>query len=273
MKPVNFAYARPATLGAALDLVADERRGAKILAGGQSLGPMLNLRLARPATLVDVTGLEELRGYKERADALAIGACITHADIEDDRLPDVTRGALRSVAAGIAYRAVRNRGTIGGSLAHADPAADWVATFAALGGRVELRSASETRSLAVEDFVIGALESDLRPGEILVRALAPRLGPKARWGYYKASRKPGELAQAIGAVLIDPERGVRRAVMAATASRPIVVADAGELFEGPNGFDGERAEALALARGLADPIARRVHVVALRRAWERARSA
>jgi aerobic carbon-monoxide dehydrogenase medium subunit len=273
VKPVDFAYARPASLAAALELIADERRGAKLLAGGQSLGPMLNLRLARPAMLVDITGLDELRTYEARENEIAIGACITHSDIEDGRLPDVTGGAMRSVACGIAYRAVRNRGTLGGSLAHADPAADWVALLTALGGRVELRSAAGARTLAVEDFVVGALEADLRPGEILVRAFAPSLGARARWGYYKACRKPGELAHAIGAVLIDPERKINRAVIAATNSRPIVIPDAAALFDGRGGFDAAGAEALAEARGLSDPIARRTHIVALRRALDRARSA
>ncbi len=98
-------------------------------------------------------------------------------------------------------------------------------------------------------------------------------GRGARWGYYKACRKPGELAHAIGAALIDRERGIQRAVIAATDSKPIVIADAAALFDGPGGFDAAAAEALAAERGLNDPIARSMHVVALRRALERARSA
>ncbi len=273
MKPVDFAYARPATLQAAVELLQDESRGAKIIAGGQSLGPMLNMRLVRPSLLVDITGLEELRRIEERDDAIAIGACVTHSDIEDGRVADATGGALSTVASGIAYRAVRNRGTIGGSLTHADPAADWIAILSALGAEVELRGATGVRIVAVQDYILGALEPDIRPGELLTSVRVPRLGPKARWGYFKACRKPGELAHAIGAVAIDGERGLVRAVIGATEAKPIVVADARALIgeAGVGGLDEGAADALMIRAGLADPIDRRTHCVALRRAVERAR--
>ncbi len=273
MKPVDFAYARPATLQATLELLQDESRGAKIIAGGQSLGPMLNMRLVRPSLLVDITGLEELRRIEERDDAIAIGACVTHSDIEDGRVPDATGGALSAVASGIAYRAVRNRGTIGGSLTHADPAADWIAILSALGAEVELRGVTGVRIVAVQDYILGALEPDIRPGELLTSVRVPRLGPKARWGYFKACRKPGELAHAIGAVAIDGERGLVRAVIGATEAKPIVVADARALIgeAGVGGLDEGAVDALMIRAGLADPIDRRTHCVALRRAVERAR--
>ena len=121
VKPVTFDYARPVDFPAALALAAQADADVKIIAGGQSLGPMLNLRLVQPDLLVDITGIAELKHVEQKGDALFIGTCITHADIEDGRVPDVTGGAMRAVAAGIAYRAVRNRGTIGGSLVHADP--------------------------------------------------------------------------------------------------------------------------------------------------------
>jgi carbon-monoxide dehydrogenase medium subunit len=272
VKPVNFDYARPSTFEAALELLGDEARGGKILAGGQSLGPLLNMRLVRPGLLVDITGLPELCRFEDRGAEIAIGACVSHSDIEDLRIPDFTRGALPFVASGIAYRAVRNRGTLGGSLAHADPAADWIAILAALGATVELRSASGLRAVAVEAFVLGALESDIRDGEILVSARAPKLGPKARWGYYKACRKPGELAHAIGAVVIDPERDRFRAVIAAIEAKPIVIGDAKPLLSRGGGFDESAVEALMTSAGLGDRIDRQVHFVALARAHERAMS-
>jgi aerobic carbon-monoxide dehydrogenase medium subunit len=272
VKPVNFDYARPSTLEAALELLSDEARDARILAGGQSLGPLLNMRLVRPELLVDITGLPELCRSEDRGPEIAIGACVSHSDIEDRRIPDFTRGALPCVASGIAYRAVRNRGTLGGSLAHADPAADWIAILAALGATVELRSAGGFRAAALEAFVLGALESDIRRGEILVSARVPKLGPKARWGYYKACRKPGELAHAIGAVLIDPERDRFRAVIAATEAKPIVLADAAPLLSANGSFDESAVETLMANEGLSDPIDRRVHFVALARAHKRALS-
>jgi carbon-monoxide dehydrogenase medium subunit len=133
MKPVRFDYARPRDLAGALDLLTGDRGVVKVLAGGQSIGPMLNLRLVEPDLVVDIAGLAELRRAAREQGHLVLGACVTHADIEDSRVPDVTRGAMARVASAIAYRAVRNRGTVGGSLAHADPAADWITALITLG--------------------------------------------------------------------------------------------------------------------------------------------
>ena len=272
MKPVNFDYARPRDVEASLSLLAEDGRSVKVVAGSQSLGPMLNMRLVQPDLLVDITGIEELRQVKGEADGVVIGACVTHSDIEDRRVPDVTGGALPSVARGIAYRAVRNRGTIGGSLTHADPSADWISILAALGASVTLRGPNGVRTIPVEDYMLGALEADLRPGELLVSVKAPRLSRSARWGYHKICRKTGEFAHAIGAFVVDPERGVCRAVIGATESRPIVIADARPIIAdgAPGRFDGRAADGLASSAGMNDPLDRQTHVVALRRAVERA---
>lgn len=272
MKAVNFDYARPRDIEASLSLLAEDGLSVKVMAGSQSLGPMLNMRLVQPDLLVDITGVEELRLVKEEADGVVIGACITHSDIEDGRVRDVTGGALPSVAHGIAYRAVRNRGTVGGSLTHADPAADWISILAALGATVTLRGPNGARTIPVEDYMLGALEPDLRPGELLVSAKVPRLSRTARWGYHKLCRKTGEFAHAIGAFVVDPERGVCRAVIGATESRPIVIADARPIVAdgARERFDGRVADALASSAGMSDPLDRQTHVVALRRAVERA---
>lgn len=272
MKPVNFDYARPKDLEASLSLLAGAGISAKVVAGSQSLGPMLNMRLVQPDLLVDITGVEELRQVKEEADGVVIGACVTHSDIEDGRATDVTRGALPSVAHGIAYRAVRNRGTIGGSLTHADPSADWISILAALGASVRLRGPDGERTIPVEDYMLGALEANLRPSELLVSVRVPRLSRSARWGYYKICRKTGEFAHAIGAFVVDPERGVCRAVIGATESRPIVVPDARPIIADgvPERFDGRAADDAAISAGMNDPLDRQTHVVALRRSVERA---
>src|SRR5260221_2222758 len=199
MKAAPFAYERPLDLNIVTALMAEAKDTAKIIAGGQSLGPMLNLRLVQPDLIIDIAGLSELKQAEHCGDELVIGACITHGDIEDGRIPDVTRGAMQRVAGAIAYRAVRNRGTIGGSLSHADPAADWVSALSALGARVMLRRITGVRDLAVEEFVTGALESALQPGEIVEAVRVPVMRPSARWGYVKACRKPGEFDRAIAA--------------------------------------------------------------------------
>jgi aerobic carbon-monoxide dehydrogenase medium subunit len=272
MKPAPFAYERPKGLNAALGLISQIDRAVKIIAGGQSLGPMLNLRLVQPDLVVDISGLAELKQASISDGELVLGACITHSDIEDERVPDVTRGAMQRVAAAIAYRAVRNRGTIGGSLSHADPAADWVTALSALGAKVSLRSLSGVRKLAVEDFITGALESALRTGEIVAAVHIPAMTRSARWGYFKSCRKTGEFAHAIGAVLIDPERGSARAAIGALGGAPIVLADAASLFGGRvtadfrKDFDGSLADAMLAKTGLSQAADRHIHVTALRRA-------
>jgi carbon-monoxide dehydrogenase medium subunit len=272
MKAAAFAYERPADLNAALALLADADGVTKIIAGGQSLGPMLNLRLVEPDLIVDISGLSELKQAERHSDELVIGACITHGDIEDGRIPDVTRGAMQRVAGAIAYRAVRNRGTIGGSLSHADPAADWISALAALGAKVTLRSLARARDLAIADFVTGALESALRPGEIVEAVRVPAMTPSAKWGYVKACRKTGEFAHAIAAVLIDPESARARAVIGAVEAPPLVVADAAALFGGritadfKRQFDARVADAILIKAGMANATDRHIHVAVLRRA-------
>jgi carbon-monoxide dehydrogenase medium subunit len=272
MKPAPFAYARPTELSAALDLAAQTDGAVKIIAGGQSLGPMLNLRLVEPDLIVDISHLAALKVAHCVDGELVLGACVTHSDIEDARVPDVTRGAMQRVAAAIAYRAVRNRGTIGGSLSHADPAADWVSALAALGAKISLRSLSGARQLPVEAFITGALESALGPGEIVEAVHIPAMSRSAKWGYFKSCRKTGEFAHAIGAVLIDPERAAARAVIGALGGAPIVLADAAGLFGGRvtadfhKQFDGSLADAMLAKAGIALAVDRHIHVTALRRA-------
>jgi carbon-monoxide dehydrogenase medium subunit len=276
VKPVNFAYQRPRHFGEAMGLLADGGAHAKVLAGGQSLGPMLNLRLVQPELIVDITALDELKRAEKLGDHLVLGACVTHADIEDGRVPDVTNGAMPEVAAGIAYRAVRNRGTIGGSLINADPSADWVSALSALGAEAIVRRADGARTLAVEDFVTGALETVLGANELLEAIRVPAQSASAQWGYYKVCRKTGEYAQAIGAVLLDRPRNVFRAVIGATERKPLVLADARALFGGSDDlaqFDRGAADAMLQSIGMTDALDRQIHTVALARAVRQAAGA
>jgi carbon-monoxide dehydrogenase medium subunit len=272
MKPAPFGYERPRDLGAALAILGDAETSAKIIAGGQSLGPMLNLRLVEPELIVDITGLAELKQVERRGGELVLGACVTHADIEDGRIPDITRGAMRGVAGNIAYRAVRNRGTVGGSLSHADPSADWVSALSALGAKLTLRSRAGARMVAMEDFIVGALESVLRPGEIIETIHVPAIPASAHWGYVKACRKTGEFAHAIGAIMIDPSAATARVVIGAIDSAPMVIANAGELFGGriagdyKQRFDARVADAILAKAGVSNAVHRHIHVNVLKRA-------
>jgi carbon-monoxide dehydrogenase medium subunit len=272
MKPVAFAYERPTTLADAAALLGQTQVFSKALAGGQSLGPMLNLRLAQPDLLVDITSIPELTAVSDRGDDLELGACVTHADIEDGRVPDHARGLLQQVAGRIAYRAVRNRGTIGGSLAHADPAADWISALALVDARAILWTPRGSRSVAVADLMVSSFTTVLRPDELIQAIRMPKLSAGARWGFYKFSQKAGEFAHVIGGVLHDPARNVFRAVVGAIETAPIVVGDATSLFGG--GFGAGLAERLAEpevlrlldGKNVADEYTRRLAVVALKRA-------
>ena len=276
MKAAPFAFERPSNLKAAIALMAETNGAAKIMAGGQSLGPMLNLRLVQPDLIIDITGLAELKQAYRDGDELVIGACVTHGDIEDGRVPDVTRQAMQRVASNIAYRAVRNRGTIGGSLSHADPAADWVSALPALGAKIRLRGPNGHRDLPIEDFMTGALESALDANELVESVRVPVRRASARWAYVKACRKPGEFAHAIAAVLVDPEAATGRVVIGAIEAPPIVLRDASALFGGKisgnfkKEFVASAADALVLKAGVANAADRHIHVAILRRAIEEA---
>lgn len=220
MKAAKFEYERAGSLAAALDLVRDENMVVKAMGGSQSLGPMLNLRLARPAKVVDVSGLEELRSVTEIDARIRIGASITHAEIEDGVFPLLAGHMMQNVAERIAYRAVRNRGTLGGSLAHADPAADWVLAATALGAQIEIASPAGTRMVNMPDFMIGAYTTQLGPDELISAVHVPKTGAGTRWGYYKFCRKTGEFAEASCSAFFDPASQTARVVVGALDGAP-----------------------------------------------------
>ena len=138
MKAGAFDYVRPRTLAEAIELRAKPGRDVQLMAGGQSLMAMMNLRVAMPELVVDIGRLAELRTVSETSDAVSLGACVTHAAIEDGKVPDPSQGLMPKVASGISYRAIRTRGTIGGSLALSDPAAEWPTILAALDAQAML---------------------------------------------------------------------------------------------------------------------------------------
>ena len=261
MKPAPFTYARAATITQAIELLGE--CDSRLLAGGQSLGPMLNLRLARPARLVDIKRAVELRGLHADSTRMRIGSCWTHAEIEDGAIEDPSQGLLPHVAHGIAYRAVRNRGTVGGSLAHADPAADWLTTMTVLDATLIVQGMSGTRSCPAASFVQGHFATALVHGELLVAIELPRLPGKARWGYHKICRKTGEFARAIGAVVHDTQRGTVRVVCGATRAAPLVLPrTASRLAEaGPAAASELVEEEISALRGPSP-----LHAVAVRRA-------
>src|SRR5258705_12933863 len=263
MKASAFDYARPRDLQAALKILS-ENENAKAAAGTQSLGPMLNLRLVQPKLLVDLRFIEELRSFKEEKDSVTLGACATNAQIEDGKAPDPARGFMREIASNIAYRAVRNRGTIGGSLVHADPAADWPSALTLLGAVAIIAGVQGRREVPVERFITSLFQTDLKQEEILVAVRIPKRSAAARFGYWKFCRKAGEFPQAIGGALHDPERAEARAVIGATGAAPYLLGSAIKIITNPKSED-LLAAADAAGAG-SDAYSRQLHAVALKRA-------
>ncbi|AWO93261.1 carbon-monoxide dehydrogenase medium subunit [Bradyrhizobium diazoefficiens] len=272
MKPAQFTYERPKSLQDAIASVGEAEANAKVVAGAQSLGPMLNLRLARPGKLVDIRTLPELRAVQADSKSFSIGATLTHAEIEDGSIEDFTRGLLPFVAHGIAYRAVRNRGTVGGSLAHADPAADWVSTMAAIGATIVIRGPSGERRVAAQDFLIGAFTSEVSPTEILTAVELPRLSAAAQWGYYKICRKTGEFAKAIGVSIQDQKLGLFRILAGSTEGRPLLLVRSAEALasRGPDQAASLVRDEIEDTLNHIEPAHRQQLVIAVQRSLQKA---
>lgn len=268
MKPVRFDYAAAASSAAASALLAQAGDGAKPIAGGQSLGPMLNLRLARPSALIDVSRADDMRTARDEGDSIYYGGAVTHAEIEDGDVPDATPGWLAAVARRIAYRAVRNRGTIAGSLVHADPAADWVNVLTALDAQAVIARGSARRMVALSDFFTGPFGTVLAHDEVVagVRVLKRRF--TARWGYWKFCLKAGDFAKASAAVLLDPDRQETRILLGAIERPPALLDDPLAILQGRQSL----ADAVAQAAPHLSEETRALHVAALRRAMALATS-
>ena len=224
MKAASFEYVMPATLVETLRALARSDGQAKLMAGSQSLGPMLNLRLARPAQVVDVSRLDELRSVELVEGRVRVGASVTHAEIEDGCFELLRGHPVQEMAARIAYRSVRNRGTVGGSLAHADPAADWILAARALNALVEVRAFEQApRLIKMQDFMLAAYTTSLAEGEVITALHLPRLSAQARWGYYKFCRKTGEFAEASCAVYFEPASATAQIVVGALDGAPVAL--------------------------------------------------
>jgi CO/xanthine dehydrogenase FAD-binding subunit len=194
MKPPRFEYLAPASLEEALASLAEHGDGAKVLAGGQSLVPLLNFRLVRPAWLVDLNDVPSL-GYIRQDDGhVVIGALARQRAVETSPLVRERVPLLADAMPHIGHVQIRNRGTIGGSLAHADPAAELPAVVAALGGELVVRSARGERVLRPEEFFVAYLTTALEPAELLVEIRLPVTAPRTGTAFLEVSRRHGDFA-------------------------------------------------------------------------------
>ena len=201
MIPAPFDYVAAESAAHALDLLDSFGEDAKLLAGGHSLLPMMKLRLAAPSVLIDIGRLTELTGIRAEGDELVIGAATPHATLAASDLVRADAPLLAHSASQVGDPQIRHRGTIGGSLAHADPAADLPMALVALGGSVELQGAGGSRLVSAEDFFQGFFETAMQPDELLTAVRVPRR-PGVPWGYQKFVRRSNDWA-IVGVAAVD----------------------------------------------------------------------
>jgi aerobic carbon-monoxide dehydrogenase medium subunit len=207
MLPSRFDYHRPTTLDEALGLLATHGEDAKVLAGGQSLIPIMKLRFATPGQLIDINRIEGLDGIEEKDGSLRIGALVRHNhlavnDIINARFPTIAKAAPQ-----IADPLVRNLGTIGGSLTHADPSGDLGSVMLALGASVILRSSTGEREVPIGGFLVDTFQSSIAPNELLTEIHVPSPGTRAGGAYLKLERKVGDYATVAAAIYLELNNG------------------------------------------------------------------
>lgn len=208
MKPAPFAYRAPSTVEEALEILGEEGEAAKVLAGGQSLVPMMNFRLARPEMLVDINRLPGLDRIEEEDGSLRIGALVRHLQVERLEGSGPLQELLRRTARHVGHLPIRVRGTFGGSIAHADPAAEWCVLAAALEAEMVAVSREEgERIVPAEGFFQTLFTTSLRPEELLTEVRLPRLPGEARTGFLEFSRRAGDFAIVAVAALVELDPG------------------------------------------------------------------
>jgi CO/xanthine dehydrogenase FAD-binding subunit len=253
VKPAPFAYEEPRSVEQALELLARYGDEAKVLAGGQSLIPLLNFRLARPERLVDVNRIDELAYIRREDGELHIGAVTRMATLEHSPLVAARWPLLVEAARLVGHPQIRSRGTVGGSVAHADPAAELPAALAALGAGFHARSHRGSRTLAAEELFVTQLTTALEPDELLVGITVPTLPPRAGTAIVEHVRVHGDFALGGAAVLVSlAEDGAcagASIVLLAAAPRPLRAVAAEEALAGAGLVDAKLAEAADLAAG------------------------
>jgi CO/xanthine dehydrogenase FAD-binding subunit len=265
VKPAPFDYQAVSTVDAALDALRDE--AARPLAGGQSLIPMMNFRLAFPERLIDLNPVTELAGIEEIDGGLRIGAMTRQSALE--RSAPVARGwpLLSDVVVHVGHTATRNRGTVGGSVAHADPAAELPVALTALGARFHVRAASGERTLTPEEFFTGTLTTALEPGELLVCIEVPAPPAGARMGFAEHARTHGDFAFAGAAVVLGAGD---HASVALLGAGPVPVRDTAAEQALRDGASPAEAAGRA-AQAVTDPYRRALLRALTRRALQQAR--
>lgn len=259
MKPAPFKYIAARSREEALAVKAEHGDEAWFLAGGQSLMPALNFRLAQPAILIDLNPISDLAGVRRHDErALRVGALTRHATLERDVLVARHQPLIREAMPLVAHPQIRNRGTLGGNLAHADPASELPAIVLALGGRMRAQSAHGERWIAARDFFAGALTTALRPNEMLVEIELPDLPPRSGTCFMEVSRRRGDFAlmgvAAIVALGADGACTDAHLAYCGAGDGPVSAAEAAGSLIGRRMTEPDLSEAAALAQRAVDPL-------------------
>jgi carbon-monoxide dehydrogenase medium subunit len=261
MKPAPFAYFDPSTVEEAVSLLEQQGSEAKLIAGGQSLVPLLNMRLARPTAVIDLNRIDGLSYIREDDGWLAIGAMTRQREVERSELVRTKQPVLYAATKLIAHPQIRNRGTIGGSLAHADPAAEYPALALALGAELRARGPEGERRIAADDFFVTYLTTALEPSEVVTEVRVPVLAARTGWSVLELSRRHGDFALAgVVALLTLAQNGTiedGRVVLFGVAATPLRATAAEAMLRGER--PGEqlfaetgRAASAAVEDGLSD---------------------
>jgi carbon-monoxide dehydrogenase medium subunit len=251
MKPAPFQWHGPADVAAVVSLLAEYGSEAKVLAGGQSLVPLLAMRLTQPAHLVDINGVSELDSVQVTADGVRIGALARHTRVERDddafRVQPLLRQALRQVA----HPTIRNRGTCVGSLAHADPAGELTAVLAVCGGTITARSAGGTRTIPAADFFLGPLTCVLAADELAVSAQFPARPPSSGTAFLEIARRHGDYALCGVAAVAELDG---QGALARLRCGYLSVADVPLVLDLTDAWRADPRDAAALAHDTVDPV-------------------
>jgi carbon-monoxide dehydrogenase medium subunit len=258
MKPAPFRYHAPKTIEEAVETLAEVAgEDGRVLAGGQSLVPIMAFRLARPAHLVDINGVEALRRLAVDGDKLSIGACVRHAAFHKPVVDGPLGRLLAKVVRHIAHYPIRTRGTFCGSIAHADPASEWCLVAAALGADMVARSASGTRTIPVQDFFRGIMTTALNEDELLTEVRLPILPADTHCGFYEFNRRAGDFAIAMALVTYRLQNGMMvepRVAVGGAEPQPRRIAAAEQALTGSAPGQPAFAAAAEAAAAAVDPL-------------------
>lgn len=256
MKPASFEYFAPRSLDEAVALLAEHGGEARVLAGGQSLVPAMNFRLARPAVLVDINGVAEIAGIREEGDTLAVGAMTRHVAFEKPVTGGPLAKLLPTVAHNIAHLPIRRRGTFGGSVSHADPSAEWCTVALALDADIVVRSTAGTRSVPATDWFKSIFTTDIRDGEMVTEIRLKRLGDDWRCGFVEFSRRAGDFAVVSALATLRLAGGTireARLALGGVVDKPVRAREAEALLVGAAPGDAVFRAAADAARAAFEP--------------------